>query len=216
MEDESPVADRLRRRIELHRERPLDPVCAFISEQDPVVGNHGTGQGAELFSLMPPDLEYVLECRIERDLERKPSGIGSVVRQADVVGEIQPTSVDLSRPGDADRFLGDEPTVCHPDLGIRRLEDCPSAGSGGSCEWSDIGSREVQLVSTEVPAIVVVEPEAMVAGQRNPAVRLAKEEDIQALDDDRVGNTAHDRRRALAQHAVLVSLAALAESHWLI
>ena len=45
---------------------------------------------------------------------------------------------------------------------------------------------------------MVVEPEAMVAGQRNPAVRLAKEEDIQALDDNRVGNTAHDRWRALA------------------
>ena len=59
----------------------------------------------------------------------------------------------------------------------------------------------------------------MFSGHRHLAVRLAKEEEIQTLNDDRIGNAAHDRRRALTQDAMFMSrpavVAALIEPHWL-
>ena len=80
MEDERPVADYFGRRIELHRERPLHPICAFVSEQDPAAGNLWTDRCAELLALQSSDLKHILEGRIEPDLDRKRSGDGSVVR----------------------------------------------------------------------------------------------------------------------------------------
>jgi hypothetical protein len=59
----------------------------------------------------------------------------------------------------------------------------------------------------------------MISGHRHLAVRLAQEEEIQTLDDDRIGNVAHDRRRALTQDPMLVLrpgfVAALMEPRWL-
>ena len=66
---------------------------------------------------------------------------------------------------------------------------------------------------------MVVEPEAVSSRYRHLAVRLAKEEDIQAFDDDRIGDAANGRRRPLTQDAMFAFhpavVAAVVELRWL-
>src|SRR5579884_584028 len=183
----------------MYLQLPVYPICAAITQnKDSVLPFSGIFL-THGFNINPSNLEDVLKIGVELEREWDFMLFDAIVVNREPVVYCTFSTVNDALKGDAqglfrDRLAGFELQflICEFELRYRapfrrraqRIGRCPG---------------DLECISVEVPAIMVVQTKAVLIASRNTAVMLCQEENLFIFDNDCTSYTARDHRSGRIQ-----------------
>ena len=177
----------IRQLVRWYREAQLsgspDVVQPQVGEHDAVLRDLGRQQLAAAVTLLAAELEDVLEVGREAEVERERDREDVVIGDLDGLREgaaDNPLAVDIDAPG------GNRPSRGRPHgrVGEVVLGGVAVLGRGEEDDGADVPEGEV--VDREVARVSLVEPVPLVVAGGQVPLRVAHQEEIAFLDDERL------------------------------
>jgi hypothetical protein len=91
-------------------------------------------------------------------------------------------------PGDPECVARDILPTVGVELRIGELDGAPKPVGRAASEWRRLGALDAELVLAYIPAVMIVEAEAMLGAPGEPSVRLRHQKEIAILEHHSIGD----------------------------